>query len=250
MEYDWTTGVIGTKPAPYNYVMQGGEKPVIDVLTPYSGEKPMTAAQKAKIDSQWSEPVSKPKALARVTPKPFDPGENLSMPDVPAAKYKSEVAQQSDAEYANYKQGQMLLGGAQFFVEVMNANSAYNTAKGQAALNITQARIQGADAIYRGHQAAMDRQSEGKDAGQSALLAMAAQGQDVNGDQVQKIKGSYEAIGIYNGMKEEVNSVREALGYELEEVSTNSQLRSANTAKNYAMIGSALNLGAKAYAYS
>jgi hypothetical protein len=141
-----------------------------------------------------------------------------------------------------------MLAGAQFSLDLLNANSAYNTAKGQASLNIIQSRNQAADAIFRGRQAQLDAQSEGYQAGQSALLSAAAQGQDIQGAGVEKIQGSLEAIGIMNGMREEINSMREALGFKLEEVNYDYQVAQAGQAKKNAIIGSALNFGASAYA--
>lgn len=151
---------------------------------------------------------------------------------------------------AEYKGAMRALAGTELLVDVLNASSAYATAEGQAGLNITMARNQASDARFRGHQAALDAQSEGYNAGQSALLAMAAQGQDVNGAAVGKIQGSYEAMGIYNGMREETNSMREALGFELEESNYKYQLNSARIARDTSYISSGLTFGAKMYAYS
>jgi hypothetical protein len=141
---------------------------------------------------------------------------------------------------------QLALAGASFFADVLNANSAYATVQGQAQMNILQARNQAADAISRGRQAQLDAQSEGYQAGQSALLAMAAQGQDIQGAGVEKIQGSYEAMGIMNGMREEINSMREALGFKLEEVNYDYQVAQAGIGRKNAIIGSALNFAAAA----
>ena len=73
---------------------------------------------------------------------------------------------------------------------------------------------------------------------------MALQGQDVSGSAVQKIQGSYEAVGVFNGMREEINAVREALGYELQEVAYNYRVRNVEIARTSAIIGSAINAGA------
>lgn len=167
----------------------------------------------------------------------------MSMPigeDMPLAK----TPKTSEELYADYRKGQAILAGAQFVSDYLNANAAYSTVKGQAQLNILQARNQGADALYRGRQAQMDRQSEGYQQGQSALLTMAAQGQDVGGAGVQKIQASLEAMGIYNGMQEEINSMKEALGYELEEVNYRYQINQAKNQRDAAVLGSAINLGA------
>jgi len=182
------------------------------------------------------------------TPSVFDPGADLSMPIGEGFKVGDttppsvqDVIKEESSRTRKLETG---LAGAKFFADVLNANSAYNALEGQAQLNIVQARNQAADALYRGRQAQMEAQSEGRQAGESAILAMAAQGQDVSGSAVQKIQGSYEAVGIFNGMREEINSIREALGYQLEETAYNYQVRNADIARQSAILGSALNLGA------
>jgi hypothetical protein len=173
--------------------------------------------------------------------------EPLLAPNVVSGAIDKQTTQNKQ-QYEDYKKGQLMLAGAQFAIDVFNANSAYNTAKGQASLNIIQSRNQAADAIFRGRQAQVDAQSEGVQAGKSALLSAAAQGQDIQGAGVEKIQGSLEAIGIMNGMREEINSMREALGFKLEEVNYDYQVAQAGQAKKNAIIGSALNLAASAYA--
>lgn len=147
---------------------------------------------------------------------------------------------------SNYSSIQTGLAGAKFMLEVVNAQSAYQTLKGQASLNIMQARNSAADALNRGRQAQMDAQSEGYNAGQESLLAAAAQGQDVNGAGADKVRGSYEAMGVMNGMKEEINSMREALGFELEEVNYDYQVAQAGIQRTNSMIGSALGFASSA----
>lgn len=174
------------------------------------------------------------------TPSIFDPGADLSMPTGEARTTADVIEEQG----VKNRELAFMLAGAQLFSDVFNANAAYAAASGQAQLNIMQARNQAADALYRGRQAQMEAQSEGRRAGESALLAMAVQGQDVSGSAVQKIQGSYEAMGVFNGMREEINAVREALGYKLEEVAYDYQTRNAGIARQSAIIGSAINFGA------
>lgn len=175
--------------------------------------------------------------------------ESMSNSAAKTAKAASDTLELTKKGNSAYTKGQMALAGAEFLIDVANANNQYEGAKGQARMNITMARNNAADAISRGHQAQLDRQSEGYNAGQDALLAAAAQGQDVGGAGVQKIQGSYEAIGIENGMREEINSMREALGYELEEIDYNRQVEMARINRNNALIGSTLSLGVKAATY-
>lgn len=155
-----------------------------------------------------------------------------------------EQTKKSEEQDLSARQLEAFQSGAKFFAEVLNAQNAYFATTGQAQLNIIQSRNQAADALYRGRQAQMEAQSEGRQAGESALLAMAVQGQDVSGASVGKIQSSYEAMGVFNGMREEINSIREALGYQLEEVSYNYQIQNAEIARNSAILGAAIQAGA------
>lgn len=168
-------------------------------------------------------------------------GEVPKAQDLPPTK-KETLEDVIKQEGITNRQLAFLQSGAQFFADVFNANSAYAAASGEAQLNIIQARNQAADALYRGRQARTEAESEGRAAGESALLAMAVQGQDVGGAAVQKIQGSYEAMGIFNGMREEINAIREALGYELQEVAYDYQTRNAAIARDSAIIGSGLSM--------
>lgn len=154
----------------------------------------------------------------------------------------ADAIKEDTSKWSNYHKA---LAGVEFFVDIMNARTAYSSTTGQARLNILQARNEAADAIYRGRLAQMDRQSEGLAAGNNAKLAMAAQGQDVSGAGVEKISGSFEAIGYENGAREMINAYREALGYELEEINYEYQIDQAGIARDNAILGSALNFGTK-----
>jgi hypothetical protein len=211
-------------------------------------------------------PLEKPARPADVLVKPapnkpaeqlqeFDPGKDLSMPtgDEFGVKQVATTAQAigSQTNYlkqrdTNYAKAQMALEGVNFMLDVMNANNAYHAATGQAQFNIMMARNQAADALYRGRQAQGAAQSEGRMAGQDALLGMAAQGQDTGGAAAQKVQGSYDAMGVMAGMQHEINSIREALGHELEEVNYNWQMKQARVTRDNQIIGSGLKLGAKA----
>lgn len=159
-----------------------------------------------------------------------------------AARSTAEVlTAQNDA----YQKGQMAIAAVGFVVDVMNANNAYQNAKGQAQINIMLARNSANDAIYRGRQAALDRQSEGFNAGNDAALAMAAQGQDVRAQGAQKLIGSYNAMGYENAAREEMNAIREAMGYQLEEVQYEYQGRMAGINRDVAIWGAGLNAAAK-----
>lgn len=149
-----------------------------------------------------------------------------------------------------YRTGQQILAAGEFIVDVLNAQSAYRNAAGQAGINIQMARNSANDAIYRGRQAAFDRQSEGFQAGEDVALAMAAQGQDVSAGATEKLRGSYQAMGYVNAAREEINAMREAMGYQLEEIQYNYDSEMAEINRDIAIWGSGLSTAAKIGAYS
>jgi hypothetical protein len=175
---------------------------------------------------------TKAKVSPRVVNTDRSTPENISTPSAPKTPGMSGT-----------DKAKMGLAGAKMLLEIGNAQNAYVTATGQAELNIMMARNQASDALSRGHQAALERQSEGYNMGQQALLSAAARGQEVGGAGVEKIQGSYEAMGVFNGMKEEINSMKEALNYKLEEVGYDYQKANAKIARDNAMIGAVLEGG-------
>jgi hypothetical protein len=175
----------------------------------------------------------------------IEPDPNAGKGAEGAGKAARSTAQVLTAQNDAYQKGQMAVAAVGFVVDVMNANNAYENAKGQAQINIMLARNSANDAIYRGHQAALDRQSEGFNAGNDAALAMAAQGQDVRGQATQKLVGSYNAVGYENAAREEMNSIREAMGYQLEEVQYEYQGRMAGINRDVAIWGAGLNAAAQ-----
>jgi hypothetical protein len=144
------------------------------------------------------------------------------------------------------RNAQLALAGAQFGLDIMNASTQYRNVEGQARFAIIQSRNQAADALYRGRQAAFDTQSEGRDAGEDALLALAAQGQDVQGAGAQRIVQSYEGMAEQNAAIVEANAMREALGFKLEEIAVDYQLDTARINRDQQYISSALTFGAQA----
>jgi len=228
---------------------QGGSRlslPAINVEA--EGVKKRTATVK-KIQAEQDKVVIETPVKKEYAPVEVDQTMSMGQDFDAPLKGIEGLTAETKKQDTDYKAAKTALSGAQFMVDVYNANNAYTQVAATAQLNILQARNQQADALYRGRQAALDAQSEGYQAGQSALLNAAAQGQDVNGAQTQKIQGSYEAIGYYNAAQEEINSMREALGYELEEVNYGYQVRAAEINKNYAVLGSALQFGASVYGH-
>ena len=151
-------------------------------------------------------------------------------------------------ESANqYKQEKLALAGAQFAVTLINADAAYRQAAGAAQFNIMMARNQANDALYRGRLRAGQAKSEARTVADSAILSLAAQGQDVSGTGVGRVESSIEAMGEQNAMMLEINGIKEALGFQLEEVNYNYQLENAAINRDMTILSSALNLGAQAY---
>ncbi len=146
----------------------------------------------------------------------------------------------------SYRNEKLLLAGAQFGLDIMNASTQYRNVEGQARFAIMQSKNQAADALYRGRQAALETQSQGTAQGEEALLALAAQGQDVQGSGVQRVVRSYEAIAEQNAAVVEANAMREALGFELDQIATDYQLENARINRNQQYISSAFTLGAQA----
>lgn len=219
---------------------------------PYVGEMSKLNTRSPQNMSRSDAPIRYHKAPSRADVTVSD---EMSMPigeefATSAAKGAAKGVVERDfnnmtpTEAARYRAGKMAVAGGELIIDLINAQSAYANAVGQAQINILQARNQVADTLYRGRQAQLTAESEGYQAGQSALLAMAAQGQDVTGTGVGRVQGSYEAMGIFNGMNEQINSIREALGYELEIVNYEYQQEAARAQRNVAMIGSFLKAGA------
>jgi len=220
--------------------------------------KPVTKVNAAPLDVDYEDTTVTKKEFVG-PPKPttssilknedsqvFDAGKGLSMPTdakvPPAPMTETEkLIAANEKQYTNWANAQKAIAVSNFVIDIVNADSAYQAAKGQAQINIMLARNQASDAIYRGRQAQLDSQSEGYNAGQDALLALAAQGQDVSGAGAQKVQGSYEAMGYEMGAREMLNAYREALGYRLEEEAYNYQVAQAGTNSRNAVSGSMLN---------
>lgn len=219
----------------------------IDIPTPYT---PPTTKNPGKPPGKRSAKVSRSPYTSQsgvITPEALQQEDAGRGVGTEAAKTTADVLQDEGQSARN---AQKILAAGEFIVDVMNANSAYQNVKGQAQINIMLARNSANDAIYRGREAALSRQSEGFRAGEDASLAMAAQGQDVGGAAVSKVKGSYEAMGYMNAAREEINSMREAMGYQLEEINYEYQANMAGVNRDLAIIGSGLNTAAKFAAYS
>src|SRR5690606_4355668 len=113
-------------------------------------------------------------------------------------------------------------------------------------MNILNARYNANDAIIRGKQRALEAREEGIDEGNTAMLLLAAQGQDISGMNAQDVESSYETIGIYNGLQEEINGIREALGYDMQIAEINYELDAREMQRDNTILASAINFGVTA----
>lgn len=144
----------------------------------------------------------------------------------------------------NRQNAQVAIAGARLFANVMNAQSQYATIAQNSRTNIFLANQSAADAISRGKQQSLAAESQGRSQGDMAKLALAAQGQDVQGAGVGKIVAGQEAVGIYNGMIAEMNASREALGYEQEAIQYMGRIEQAEIQRNFSILSSGLQFGA------
>jgi hypothetical protein len=141
------------------------------------------------------------------------------------------------------KNAGLIFAGTNLFIDVLNANSAYNAVSGQAKMNMFLAHQGAQDAIARGATKSNLASSRGYQEGENSLAYLAAQGLDINSAGAGRVQASQEAIGIYNGMLEEINASREALGFEQEIVQLNYDIAQAKIEKDYAIMGAYLNFG-------
>lgn len=167
-------------------------------------------------------------------------------PSVPSAEKSLADLVNAEREANRARLG---IAAAKFFLDVMNANSAYESFKTATKMNVDNARFEAEEARQRGRERAMVAMSEGRRAGEDVTLSMAAQGQDVMGAATQTAQESLDVIAAYNAMNEETNSIREALGYKLQEIQFGFDLDQRRIERDTTILSSALNFGATAYAY-
>lgn len=197
------------------------------------GEPPTIAA--ANINDALSQRIEGAGPVDRMTQEIA--GTNAALRD------QNEILREGQQAYKTEK---MAIAGASFLIDVINADAQYRQAQGQAQFNIMMARNQANDALYRGRMRAGQAKSEARTASDNAILALAAQGQDVSGTGVQRVTSSIDAIGEQNAMLLEINGIKEALGFQLEEVAIDYQLENAGINRDMTILSSALNLGATA----
>ncbi len=217
------------------------------------GLSKITPVKKAQV-TKLNKPVEKVNTPEALKPNSRTPGLSTIEP-VDSSSNKDGLTKISDSTdkqtdliksiNEDNKMQTRTMAAASFFLDMQNANSAYRSVQNAAAINIMEARRQGYDAIERGRQRALEAQVEGSQAGEDSLLYLAAQGQDVSGAGAKKVQGSLEDVGLYNALTEQINSVREALGFELEEIGINYQLDLAKIDRDSTILSSGLSAAAK-----
>lgn len=175
-----------------------------------------------------------------------DPVQESSDQFVEATKTQAKASQTTADILKENQKRQLAVAGARFFANVMNAQSQYTAISEQARTNIFLANQSAADAIARGKQASLQLEQRGRQMGENAKLAAAAQGQDVKGAGVDKLVAGQESVGIYNAMIAEMNANREALGFEQEAIQYMGQIEQAEIQRNFSILSGALQFGASA----
>jgi len=100
------------------------------------------------------------------------------------------------------------LAGLSALQSISNAQSAYDSLKEQNKINAMELDRAEGIILQQGSQAILDMKRAGEENSVSAQLALAAQGQNLNSAGAQKTSESYEAMGVYNAMIEEINMMR------------------------------------------
>lgn len=251
-EFDFPA--VFTKNLPNGDVITAQDDTVIQVPFRPSSQSKATLAPKRKAAAK----VTAPKRAVKKTAAVRNPnisrtpgfGTGIESPELTASRDQVQATKDQTQTLKDIaddeKRGQLYLAAASFGLDVMNANSAYGAVQSASQLNILESRRQGSDAIERGRQRSLDARVEGQLAGGDAALALAAQGQDVQGADAQKVIGSLEDIGIYNGLQEETNSIRESLGHDLDIVALEHQIDQAEIQRDSTILSSALNFGTTA----
>lgn len=133
--------------------------------------------------------------------------------------------------------------------EVMASNTQYEAIKGAAATNIYLMNHQKSLLMVAGRQAAADRQMEGELNADQASLALAAQGQDLNGAGVGKVTSSYRAMAMQNAAREEAKMYAEMMGVDIQIANQDYNVEMADQANDMTLYQGILNTGMSAGGY-
>lgn len=173
-------------------------------------------------------------------PKPVPP-----TPEVAALQDIAQAERESARMEINRD---LALAAGKFFLNTLNADSAYRGQELATRLNILESRRLAQEALQRAGQRSIEARGEGYLNAEQAMLSLAAQGQDVSSASVQNVVGSIEQIGEANALKEEIAGIREVLGYDLQEVSMLYELDQAGITRDFDIASSALEFGLNASA--
>lgn len=110
-----------------------------------------------------------------------------------------------------------VIATTKFMIDLNNASSAYRATSAEVRNNLMLSQLNEQDTIARGHQAMLERQNEGTNNSKQVMQHLSAQGIDVNSPGAQNIIKSYQAMGVYNAMREEANMYREAFKFDVEQ---------------------------------
>lgn len=132
------------------------------------------------------------------------------------ANAPDKTADQLAALNANIKSTQQKQAGLDILEGAAGALNEYfkfSQISAKAKTNIMLANYQADQALSLGKDAALREETKGFARGEQALLAAAAQGQEVSGGIARSAQLSEELYGVYNAMAIESNAIREAYGY-------------------------------------
>lgn len=130
-----------------------------------------------------------------------------------------------------------------YIAEVFNTQTKYEVLRTQNRLNWQIASDNAVEAIARGMQRGFMRRQQGRRRAEQAKIYLAAQGQDVHSAHVARAEMTFETAGTVNGMIEEMNGDREALGYQSKMISYEMQNKLAETQRDLSIIGSTVTMG-------
>ena len=129
---------------------------------------------------------------------------------------------------------------------VINAQTQLASIDEAAETNIYLANYRRSLILNEGMQAALDRQMEGEQIADKALLSLAAQGQNVSGAAANKVAASYRAVALQNAMREELKMYAQVAGIDAEiadiEFQTSMAEANADTALYQGILNSGLSI--------
>lgn len=174
---------------------------------------------------------------------------NMSGTDESTAKSNLATAEAKAKALDNQRKTVLVTSSLQAVSEVMASNTQYEAIKGAAATNIYLLNHQKSLVMAAGKQAALDRQMEGELNADQASLALAAQGQDLNGAGADKVTSSYRAMAMANAAREEAKMYADIMGVDIQIANQDYNVEMADNANDMAMYQGILNVGMSAGGY-